>query len=231
MHNLRVKENNDEEMIRFEEIPPPQSDMKYRVINSNLLKYFTNVVRASYEYRSLIQHIKNFLDVNRCAFYEGYSIENGFTIELHHAPFTMYDICEAVAQRQFKENGGWIRTFIVCEEVAQLHYNFKVGLVPLNPTAHELVHSGVLEIHPDLVLGYWKEFYNEYESYLSDESKEKYKRAIEMEKTPPEKQNIMKRKEVKIVVNQFKALDNIDITQLIVDSKVLNNPHKQIEEK
>lgn len=226
MQQVRMKEIAGD-FIRFEEIPDPQVDMKYKQVNANLLKYFTNVVRASYEYRVYIQHLKNFLDVDRCAFYEGYSIKNGFSVELHHSPYTMYDICEAVANKQFKSNDGYVKTFEVCEEVARLHYKFKVGLVPLNPTAHELVHAGELEIHPDIVLGHWEEFYTEYKEFLSEESLAKYERCLELrlegksDKVP----KILERRQIRIQVPKFQSLGSMDLTKMLMET-----PQQRIEQ-
>jgi len=56
-----------------------------------------------------------------------------------------------------------------------LHYFLYIGLVPLAETTHELVHNQVLFIPLDIVLGNYDKFYNQYEQWMPDEIKEKYK--------------------------------------------------------
>jgi hypothetical protein len=210
-----------EETIKIDDIPAPNFDMKYTEITVPLVKYITKLVRSTFEYKEYIQILKNYLDVNRCAFYEGYSIKNGFTIEIHHSPFTLFDICETVANKHLSAS-NFIETFKVCEEVTRLHFEFKVGLVPLNPTAHELVHSGVLPIHPSIVLGNWKQFENEYKEYMSEELKVKYMNTIEFEATNDFTKfpKILERNELKLDVKGQNSLTGFSIDKLIVESKM-----------
>lgn len=209
------------ETVTIDEIPSPDLDMQFRVLTTPILKYFTNLVRSSYEYKLYIQFLKNVLDVNKCSYYEGYSMENGLTIEAHHSPFTLYDICEAVAKRQFEENDGYVEAFSVGEEVTRLHFEFKVGLVPLNPTAHELVHSGELFIHPDIVLGDWKRFEAEYRTWFSEEAKVKYLDLIEFTKDPTVKAypKILEKNEIILSVKGLESLKSIDIGKFIAATK------------
>lgn len=218
--------STDDNCFKFEDIPTPEVDMKYQFVSVPIIKYFTAMVRASFEYKSIIQHMKTFMDFNRCAYYEGYGLHNGFGVELHHSPFTLFDICQTVSNKHMALD-GFVRTMDVCEEVALLHFQFKVGLVPLNPTAHKLFHSDSLEIHPKLVKGYWKDFYDEYNEYITEEMKIKYNRACEMEKQetvdslPP----ILERKEFKIDVKNQIKLSDLNLTQLLIDS-----PTKRLEQ-
>jgi hypothetical protein len=212
-----------EEFIKIEDVPEPDFDMKYKIIGVPLYKYITRLVRTTYEYKEFIYFLKNFLDVDHCSYYEGYSIKNGFTIEIHHSPFTLFDICEVVAQKQYKENDGYIETFKVCEEVTRLHYEFKVGLVPLNPTAHELVHSDAIKIHPKLLLNDgWKTFEKEYREFMSEDLMSKYLETVKYEDDHDYKQfpKILERKEIKLDVPKFKSLQSIDLNKLVVQNKM-----------
>jgi hypothetical protein len=217
-----------EEFIKIEDIPDPDFDMKYKVLGTPLFKYITKLVRSSYEYREFIFFLKNFLDVDHCTFYEGYSIKNGFIIEIHHSPFTLYDICEVVAKKQYKENNDYIETFKVAEEVTKLHYEFKVGLVPLNPTAHELVHAEALKVHPKLLLNEgWKTFATEYQEFMSEDLTAKYLDVLKYEKDYDYKlfPKILEQKEVKLDIPKFKSLSTFDADKLIIQNKIklLNN--------
>lgn len=213
--------------INIDEIVLPDCDMKYRKITVQLIKYFDTLIRGSYEYKFFIHFLKNVLDVNRCAFYEGYNMENGFTIELHHSPFTLFDICESVAKKHFAINDGYVETFPVCEEVSRLHYEFKVGLVPLNPTAHELVHSGNLDIHPDIVMGDWRAFEKEYRSYLSEEVKVKLFNIEELiKKDYKEFPKILEKNEIKLNIPQIENISKFNIDKFMIQEKM-----KQLTDK
>lgn len=145
------------------------------------IKYFESEIRDSFEYKYLIDLFKNTLDIKSCVFFKNYSIENGFKLEFHHHPFTLYDYVEAVMNKQIDEHhqniendGDYVYENEVEKEVVLLHYKLMVGLVPLNPTAHAQVHDGKLDIHPDLIIGNYDKFYNEYNKYLSETARNKY---------------------------------------------------------
>ena len=92
-------------IITIDEIPDPAFDMKYYEYNEKIIKKLEIAIRGSFEYKGLFMFIKTYLNVDHCAFYEQYSIKNGLTIELHHAPFTLYDITEAVVAKSMHDKG------------------------------------------------------------------------------------------------------------------------------
>jgi hypothetical protein len=209
-------------IILLDSVPEPDFDMKYRKITPELLKYFSMTVRRTPEYKSFIQFVKNFLDVSQCSFYEDYSMKNGFTIELHHHPFSLYDICEAVANKQMKKN-NYVETFRVLEEVLLLHYKFMVGLTPLNPTAHDLVHSEVLKVHPAIIIGEWRKLYNEYLSYLSKTAINKYDAlfAVERDNKNAEFPKILEMNRSKLVIKGMtNVIDEKTFNKLMIENKI-----------
>lgn len=159
-------------------------DNRFFVEDTNkkeLIKYFESEIRDSFEYKYLIDLFKNALDIKSCVFFKNYSITNGFKLEFHHHPFTLYDYTEAVVNKQIDEHhedinndGDYVLENEVEKEVVMLHYKLMVGLVPLNPTAHAQVHDGKLDIHPDLIIGNYDKFYTEYNKYLSESARNKY---------------------------------------------------------
>ena len=60
----------------------------------------------------------------------------------------------------------------MAEEVMELHYDEKIGLIPLSKTAHELVHSDRIFIPLQLIYQNYNKFYDEYEQYMSQNLKE-----------------------------------------------------------
>lgn len=156
-------------------------DERYYIFDSNkveLVKYFETLIRPSFEYSWFIDTLKKTLDVKSCVFFKGYSVDNGMRLEFHHHPFTLFDYTEAVVNKQLDEleteDEPYVLEMNVCKEVAMLHYKFMVGLVPLDPTSHQQVHDGKLDIHPDLIIGNYEKFYKEYEKYIPEHTKAKY---------------------------------------------------------
>ena len=181
MNNLADKIKKT--IITIDEIPDISYNGEYQIIDDKTIKYIEKCVRNSMEYRSYITQLHDYLDLDSCTFYEGYSLKNGLSIEIHHSPFTLYEYTETICRKHLEESkDNTYNPLLVAEEVVKIHYEFLVGLVPLNPTAHELVHSGNLDIHPDLVIGEWKLFIEEYNKYLSDHMKDKIRELLDFEK-------------------------------------------------
>jgi hypothetical protein len=208
--------------IHLDEVPEPDFDMTYTKASLELIKYFTAVARKTPEYKAFIQFLKNYLDISKCSFFENYSMKNGFIIELHHHPFSLFDICEAVSQKQLSEK-NYIETFSVIEEVLLLHYKFWVGLIPLNPTAHDLVHMNELKLYPQMLVGEWKNLYKEYFPYLSQTAIKKYDELIEAEnkKETLVFPDILKMKPIKVSINGIEnVIDEKELNKLMIEKKM-----------
>ena len=127
-------------------------------------------VRNSFEYRQMVNYLREYLDMNKCAYYE--NVTNADTtkirIEIHHAPFMLSDICYIVYNKRVAYREP-LDEEMVAKEIMYLHYCLWVGLIPLAETVHELVHNQYLFVPSTKVLGNWKEFYNRYEPYMSPE--------------------------------------------------------------
>lgn len=184
---------------------------KIYLITPKDIKGIERIIRGSLEYKNLISYFKNTLNVNNCSFYKNWSLENGFNIEFHHHPFTLYDICETVINKYIEEQ-KFYEKLIVAKNVVQLHYDFKVGLVPLNPTAHGLVHDGKLSIHPDLILGGWETFVKEYRKFMNDDVLEKANamRKLFKDKNYDEFPEIMQPEEVILYESKLQELEDFN---------------------
>ena len=139
-------------------------------------KYMTSIekiVRGSYEYKALIGYLRQYMDMNQCAFYS--NVNNLDTtkvrIEIHHEPLSLYDICLIVYNKRVAYNEPLDEEF-VAKEVMFLHYNLMVGLIPLAETVHQLVHAQYLFVPTTAVMGKYREFVNRYEPYMLPEQLE-----------------------------------------------------------
>lgn len=178
-------------------------------------------IRSSLEYRDYIQFLKEHVDLNECIFLMHLmgktNNKKKISIEMHHGPFTLYDIVRVVVTKYIDE-GLPINDLLIADEVMLLHYENKVGLVPLSKTAHQIIHrSTKLFVPLHMYYGNYSQFIEEYEPYITDEMYEKLEKAIDMTKNlTPESFNA--------ILKEFKYLEISgveDISKLeVTDSKI-----------
>lgn len=170
------------DIIRLSELP--QYDRYDYDLNDekSFAKYIAAIeksVRNSFEYRQMVKYLREYLDMNKCAFYQ--NVSNADTtkikIEIHHSPFTLADISYIVYNKRVAYREP-LDEELVAKEIMYLHYCLWVGLIPLAETIHELVHNQYIFIPSTKVLGQWKEFYNRYEQFMSPDQTEKIKSII-----------------------------------------------------
>lgn len=136
-------------------------------------KYISDIekdVRGSWEYKHFIQFLRNNMDMNKCSFlpYVSNVDSTKIRIEIHHSPFTLWDICVIIFNKRKFYNED-LRVQAVAKEVAICHYNLLVGLIPLSETIHQLVHNGFLFIPSDLVMGRYNLFVDYYKEFIATE--------------------------------------------------------------
>lgn len=128
------------------------SDRDYNLYIKNIEKQ----VRGSIEYKNWIQKLREERGAYKCLI-SGSTIDD-CTIEIHHLPFTLYDIVDIVISNQ-KER---FCTFTISLEVMQLHFDDFVGWVPLTHTLHEKVHNNIITIKPEQIRGKFIDFASNY---------------------------------------------------------------------
>ena len=134
------------------------------------IQTFEKTVRTSHEYKAMVNFLREYMDMNQCAFYESLSNSDNLKIhiEIHHEPLSLYDISLIVYNKRvsFREplDEEW-----VAKEVMYLHYNLMVGLIPLAETVHELVHAQYLFVPTSAVLGKYREFVDRYKDFMLPE--------------------------------------------------------------
>lgn len=129
------------------------------------IKNIERIVRSSMEYRDYISFLKNHIDMDKCAFFQQISSKESkhVKVEIHHEPFTLYDIVNVVLQK-FIDNGESLNDLLIADEVLELHYSNLVGLIPLSKTVHKLVHNSTkITIPIKLCYGSYDEFLEKYE--------------------------------------------------------------------
>lgn len=166
----------DRTYLTFDSLPEYTKQDYDLNVDKSYKKYILDIkrdVRTSFEYSQLMAFLKENLDMNKCSFFKNVSGANSrrVKIEIHHDPFTIEDIIRIVARKRV-ECGENTDVPMVAKEVAFLHYNLLVGLIPLSTTVHELVGNGFLFVPTTKVLGKYKEFVSLYNDYILPEQRD-----------------------------------------------------------
>ena len=171
-----MKKGESEFIKRIKTVIP--EDMYYEpIINTEkdrvkFIKRCEKIIRSSTEYRDYITFLKDHVDMDKCAFFQNVSCGDTkrIKIEIHHEPFTLYDYVAVVVDK-FQSEGLPLNDLMISDEVMELHYNNKVGLIPLSKTIHEIVHDSTKIVIPlNMVYGDYAGFLSssEYEPYVED---------------------------------------------------------------
>lgn len=152
------------------------TDMEYTITlntekeKEKFIKRIEAVVRGSMEYRDYVAYLKEYVNMTHCAFFTNVENAQGsrVRIEIHHEPLTLFDIVKTVVNKYIEEAIP-LNDLYIADEVMELHYVNKVGLIPLSKSIHQIIHnSNELTIPLQLVYGDYKAFVEEYEEYLDE---------------------------------------------------------------
>lgn len=170
-----IDENTDYEVLNIE---LPDFDMEEFNLNDeqDFKKYLEAIeksVRGSFEYRQFIKFLRENINMNQCSFFQNVNNIDTYKIkiEIHHSPFSLYDITYIVFKRR-QESGECLEVEAVAKEVMFIHYNLLIGLIPLCETVHQLVHNFYIFIPIDKVLGQVDTFVELYGQYMSAEQQD-----------------------------------------------------------
>ena len=130
--------------------------------------------RNSFEYKEYIKYLREYMDMNKCSFFE--NVNNIDTtkikIHIHHSPVTLYEIVITVYNKR-QYYGECLDPECVAAEAMYLHYCLLVGLIPLCETIHTLVHNEYIFIPNSAVLGKYNDFVKIYDPWVPWQVKEK----------------------------------------------------------
>lgn len=183
----KIKQHDINESIyevrRYHNIPDPEgisydlSDEKSKIA---FVKYIEKLVRGSFEYGIMVDFLREKIDMTYCAYFKKVNSKiNGIRIEVHHEPFTLYDIAYIVL-KMFIDEGYPLDPAVIAEEVNYTHFIGRVGLIPLSKTVHELVHVGQIFVPINHVFGDIEGFYRKYAKYMTVQQKEILAKSIKL---------------------------------------------------
>ena len=179
-----AKKNDSSYRLETFDVP----DYEYMVLinkpaqKKKCIKRIESVVRKSMEYRDFIQYLKDYMDMRHCAFFPNINNQGGenrkIKIEIHHEPFTLYDIVSVVLDKHIAL-GYPINELYIAEEVMKLHYDNMVGLVPLSKTIHQVItRSNKIFVPLQMVNGNYRQFLVDYEEWIPEYLVEKLDQKI-----------------------------------------------------
>ena len=202
--DIKIIDNDQEYEVLNIELP--DFDMEeYNIYDETEFKYYLDAieksVRNSFEYRQFIKFLRNNINMNQCSFFENVNNIDTFKIkiEIHHSPFSLYDIVYMVFKKR-QEANECLEVEAVAKEVMYIHYNLIIGLIPLCETVHQLVHNFYIFVPMDKVLGMVDEFIARYGKYMSQEQSDTLNtiREYSMVFNEEENMNPLKRKYIYI---------------------------------
>jgi hypothetical protein len=139
------------------------------------------VIRSSTEYKAYISFLKSHMDMDKCTVLRNCVNGNGkhYSIEIHHTPFMLSEIVDTVVRKR-EALSEKIAPLNIADEVMELHYDEKIGLIPLSKTMHELVGNGKVFIPLQYVYQKYNEFYAEYEDYMDKKVKDRIELQVKL---------------------------------------------------
>lgn len=193
---IPIEEVNNGESMTINVSQLPVCDIKdYDLFDSKEFKKYIEdckrIIRNSFEYRRMVNYLRDYMNMNRCSFLENVSNNNdfGIKIHLHHSPFTLDDIVNVVYLKRC-DCGDSLEIEMLAKEVMYLHYRLSVGLIPLSETIHKLVHNSYIFIPVQNVMGNFDVFYNDYQKYIPADMTDTYEKILAFSDTyDPSTQN------------------------------------------
>lgn len=136
---------------------------------SRFIKKIEALIRTSPEYKTYIGYLRSDLGMNRCSFLPNLDVTTDEVgLEMHHCPLNLFQVVEVVVNHRLTR-GQPVTSLSVADEVMRMHFEDKIGLVPLSRSVHKLVHAGSVVVHPAMVHGDWVGFLRAYPDGVAEE--------------------------------------------------------------
>lgn len=219
--NKPIYDTESVEILSLKDIPeyniPDFADLDNPKVFKKYLEEIEALCRKSSEYGMLMSYLRDYMEMDTCAFLNVSNRENKkIKIEIHHHPITLLEIVMIVFEKR-KSCGESLETEQVAKEVMYLHYLCLVGLIPLSSTLHEAVHSGAFQIPINLVFGDYKKFIEMYSDYIDPELKSKFNNLMEYDVDLEKELEFLKTSVMTIEMDAdgMKKISNSDLLNLL----------------
>jgi hypothetical protein len=148
--------------LRIKEFPDDKSLIRF-------VKSCEKNIRNCLEYKEWRNYIFDVLGITSCSL--TFEDRNEVSLEIHHHLPSLFTIVKTLVNKKIAEESEF-SSFDICLETITLHFQNKIGYIPLVTTVHEKLHNGHLNIPIELVKGNFRSFINEYWEYIDDIDKE-----------------------------------------------------------
>lgn len=136
---------------------------------NRFIKKVEALVRSSPEYKAYISYLRNDLRMDHCSFLPNLNMSEGeINLEMHHCPLTLFNIVDIIVNHRLARNQA-ITSMTIADEVMQMHFENKIGILPVSTSIHKLIHSGALLVHPAMVHGDWMGLLRDYPDGVNEE--------------------------------------------------------------
>lgn len=170
-------ENSTEYDIDISEYDVDTASLEFEEdLTEKTVSYIEKEIRGSYEYRKYTQYLKNELDLTKCSLIPGIDCSDGAaSLEFHHYPMNLYEITETIGKQMLQSlsEDEKVSCFEIAERVMEEHYRGNIGLIPLTKTLHDMAHNRSIIIPISKVNGNYKKFIKKYNSYISEDIKDR----------------------------------------------------------
>ena len=192
--STELKRFSDKDILVIDEIPQfntPDYDLMDEKDFKKYLDDCEKIIRKSFEYTEFISYLRNYMDMNKCSFFQYVNNIDTFKIKIHihHCPFSLFDIVRTVFNKRCFYHEP-VEIEMVAKEVMYLHYFLMIGLIPLAETVHTLVHKQIIFIPLNKVCGNYEYFYDTYSPHIPDDAKDRFENMKLLTKTYNEAKNI-----------------------------------------
>lgn len=130
------------------------------------IKSVENMIRNCPEYKLWVSYVHEVLGFNKCSITN--EPHSDARSDIHHTPFTLYDIVKAVIYKKIDKEIEFC-SMDIATEVIELHYQTRIGYCMLLKSIHEKVHNGTFLLPMSFVKGDYQYFYSNYVSFLPTE--------------------------------------------------------------
>ena len=146
--SLRIRNfENEKEFIKF-------------VKNCELL------IRKCAEYRLWKNYITDILQQTSCVITDESMDE--LTVEIHHHIPSLFVLVKSIVSKYLAKNEEF-SSFEIALEGIKLHFQNKIGYIPIISSLHEKFHNGFLDIPVSLVKGNYMQYLTEYSEYIDQD--------------------------------------------------------------
>jgi hypothetical protein len=180
--NIEFKEIGGNPVVKSQNAPFVESFYFSKFYEEKAYRKFVQsiekLIRTSREYKGYVELLRTNLSALNVDNILSNITNADAEMEFHHYPYTLYEVVDAVCASKFLAKEKFT-SFSVAKDVLDLHYQNKIGLVPLTKTNHELAHDGSLFISRKQVFGEYGAFGELYEEAIGADVRDRIRKMEE----------------------------------------------------